>query len=1241
MSSEPPTTGPSRPSIGKFEVLAHIASGGMGAVYRAFDTENSREVALKVMNPEMAARPAMLERFKREARSGLKLCHENVVSLYEFGDINGTFFLAMEFVEGTDLHEYLERKGPLDPEQSRQIMIQAARALNHASKQGIVHRDIKPSNFLLHEKPNGQVQIKLSDLGLAREASNEEFRVTRSGTTVGTVDYISPEQARDSGLADIRSDLYSLGCTWYHMLAGQAPFSEGGLAERLLKHMTSEPPDLRKFNPRVSDRLVAVLDKLLAKKPEERYQTPQELLEELLSLEAVAKPASRKVLAAVGGRGDEASSELPRRSSGTRKSVGRRKSASGRDTDVARPRTVADRLTRGKAGVLVGMIAALVILGGVAGYFVIGARRHAPAKYVPGQSVASVEPVSIPTPLPAPPLVSPSPPAPSPVTVAPKPVPTPTPAPTPARPRWPALYKPATALNVAHLREEFERPWAMPAAGGAGAPVLHVGRSPVGSGGSYFPSLGAAFAAAAPGRTTVIEVSDNGPLFETPAAASDRSIVIRAAKGFRPLIVWDVQRTLDERKSTRPAGDDRPFTFFEVQRGGLHLEEIDLVLQWPDRLTTTHGTLVQVSDGDLSATGCTFSVAGKARSGVTLARLTGSRPEGGRCRLTRCLGRGVPLIGLEVDLPGAEVLLDRTLLAGGEPALLQVKGANSKPLTLRMAQSTLVAAHTLLSIQPTSPAERDPAVRWMAWDTLLSRSNRQAGGEMIVLRDGAGTRGMRCDAWNCLYTGWDTLLAADTVLGRGQMSAWRMRWNRTEGDEARETPWPATAFAELGEVPTAAYRTANTPVAFASTLDPEQPLGCPLESLPTVRESWLMLTYERFLAPAIDPGDGTPPLLPTAAGPPYEGEMIDLSKGEDLGLHLQQLRKTQKFAARVVLHLTGTGERNTSPILVPRGTSLTLYFEPPPETDSPLALVATVGRDTPSRQALIEMEEGNLDIIGGDLRLGEAMTGRGLPWLLKVQGGDLRLYRTRLQGPIARSASSFRSLVDFTGSGATPADQARNCVVAKSVLVSGGDGIHLRGLGCRFLLHESLVVAGGAGLILDPGESLKERANSQCILYHSTLAGRRAALHLCDAPITAPLLEPVVIQSSFCAFLNPFPPAGNRGGLLAYDGLALARGLLLWQAEGDAFDRRLHFRAAPTLAIPDKPQSPGTWLALWGSSGDRRPLGDVTLSRLFDQEKWPLERLVFGKNVGPEKAPPAGADLDKLGVIPRKHPKPR
>jgi serine/threonine-protein kinase len=297
MSSDPFAKRPRRPKrLGKYEVVRHIATGGMGAVYRAIDTVLNREVALKVLPPGTAAQGNALERFRREARNGAKLRHENIVTIYEFDQAGSTFYLAMELIDGIDLQEHIDRKGRLDPEEARQITIQAARALDHAHSLGVVHRDVKPSNFLITLKGD-QLLVKMSDFGLARETTDAETRVTRDGTTVGTIDYMAPEQARDCGSADCRSDIYSLGCTLFHMLTGRAPF-EGSIPERVYKHSHEEPPDLQQLNPRVSEALCAVVRRMLAKDPAERYPTPAALLKDLVRLEsATAVPTGKDVLA--------------------------------------------------------------------------------------------------------------------------------------------------------------------------------------------------------------------------------------------------------------------------------------------------------------------------------------------------------------------------------------------------------------------------------------------------------------------------------------------------------------------------------------------------------------------------------------------------------------------------------------------------------------------------------------------------------------------------------------------------------------------------------------------------------------------------------------------------------------------------------------------------------------------------------------------------------------------------------
>jgi tetratricopeptide (TPR) repeat protein len=274
-------------------VLGHIASGAMGAVYRALDPVSRQEVALKVLLPKFTAgKPAAVDRFRQEALLGAKLRHDNIVTLHEFGVAGDTYFLVMELVDGVPLSDYLDAHGPLGVEEARQVLTQMAQALQHAHEQGLVHRDIKPANILLTVQ-GGRSVAKLADFGLARVTCEEDFRLTREGFTVGTIDYMAPEQARSSTAADIRSDLYSLGCTFYHMLTGHPPFPQGTLTERLFRHAEAEPPDARTFNPDIPPGLIEVLRRMLAKRPEDRYQTPEELLNDLLPRQRAAREKER------------------------------------------------------------------------------------------------------------------------------------------------------------------------------------------------------------------------------------------------------------------------------------------------------------------------------------------------------------------------------------------------------------------------------------------------------------------------------------------------------------------------------------------------------------------------------------------------------------------------------------------------------------------------------------------------------------------------------------------------------------------------------------------------------------------------------------------------------------------------------------------------------------------------------------------------------------------------------------
>jgi len=277
MVADLPSEGSAPGPIPRYPIVQKIGTGEMGPVYLAADNKKNRRVALKLFSTqEKEKQPERLKRFKREARYGRRLRDENVAALYGVGRQGDIHYVAMEFVDGVKLDDYVKERGHLNNLQALEFIMQATRAIQHLYSNGIVHRDIKPSNFIV-TKEGGKDRTKLIDFG-----------VTHRGIS-GRIDYISPEQARDSSILDTRSNVYSLGCIWYHMLAGQAPFAQGRASERLQKHIEAEPQPIGQINPDVTVGCVRILSRMLAKDPLQRYADLAQLLADLRKESAVWK----------------------------------------------------------------------------------------------------------------------------------------------------------------------------------------------------------------------------------------------------------------------------------------------------------------------------------------------------------------------------------------------------------------------------------------------------------------------------------------------------------------------------------------------------------------------------------------------------------------------------------------------------------------------------------------------------------------------------------------------------------------------------------------------------------------------------------------------------------------------------------------------------------------------------------------------------------------------------------------
>jgi serine/threonine protein kinase len=303
-----PSAGPNEVgTLGPYRVIRPLGRGGMGAVYLAVDTRLNRKLALKVMLPQFAADPVSRERFLREARAAAQVAHDNVVTVYEADERDGVSYIAMQFLQGYPLDEYLKKKGTPGISPIVRLAREAAAGLAAAHRIGLVHRDIKPANLWL-EAPNGRV--KVLDFGLAKPV-HAEAEVTQSGAVVGTPAYMSPEQARGLKL-DHRTDLFSLGAVLYRLCTGRLPF-EGPTTMAVLTALAADdPPPVRELNPPVPASLADLVHQMLAKKPADRPATADEVARRLRSVaEELAVPTARPVDNSSAGPGSLTITAVP------------------------------------------------------------------------------------------------------------------------------------------------------------------------------------------------------------------------------------------------------------------------------------------------------------------------------------------------------------------------------------------------------------------------------------------------------------------------------------------------------------------------------------------------------------------------------------------------------------------------------------------------------------------------------------------------------------------------------------------------------------------------------------------------------------------------------------------------------------------------------------------------------------------------------------------------------------------
>ena len=274
--------------LDQYVILAELGRGGMGRVYKARHRTMNRTVALKVLAPDLTSSPRAQDMFLREVRAVAQLVHPNLVTAFDANLVGDRYYLVLEYVDGPNLDQLVRSRGALVVGQACDFIRQAAQGLQCAHVAGMVHRDIKPANILvqLRAADGSPGLVKISDFGLAKlkdpaGGPGHNTILTKPNTVMGTPDFLSPEQARSLHRTDIRSDLYSLGCTFYFLLTGEVPFPGGTSMEKLLRHTMEEPIPVEELCSDVPPQVAAIVRKLMAKKPEDRYQTPADVVQAL------------------------------------------------------------------------------------------------------------------------------------------------------------------------------------------------------------------------------------------------------------------------------------------------------------------------------------------------------------------------------------------------------------------------------------------------------------------------------------------------------------------------------------------------------------------------------------------------------------------------------------------------------------------------------------------------------------------------------------------------------------------------------------------------------------------------------------------------------------------------------------------------------------------------------------------------------------------------------------------------
>lgn len=1184
----PTSLGPFRFQIGSYGVLEPLGSGGMSSVFRALHVETGHEVALKVLPTAMARNSTILKRFVAEARSVESLQHPNIVQIFDRGSDDGRYYLVLEYVRGGDLHEYVQHQGPLSAAEAAALIAQVARGLEYAASRGVIHRDVKPSNIL--RTPQGEV--KIADLGLAVRPDEDDERVTREGTTVGTVDYMSPEQARDSRATSLQSDIYSLGCTLHYLLTGLPPYPGGDITEKLTKHARNPPPDILAVRPDLPPALATLLVRMMAKQPADRFASYSELLSALsswlgnessislvpLDEEAPApRPAPRiappqppapesyslpeiSLASLAPGFLQEAEpsvESIPRSQRPTPAPALTPRTPPRHSAELGS--TVPDdvwilRCVLIGAAVVASVIGLDLIFRPLPDVIPPHSTESSRSKTVADRAGAAPSPITPPNP-----------------TVAQRPQPA---APPPVvKPPWeepadPAVGSLAPKTYSAGVRSAYLPSWAQePVASEVPGPRTIVRRVS----GSEDSGAVATLRQGLDVTKGVVELADVGPFTVDDLRIPGETRLVRSRPGYRAAIRIGSPR-IDEVRLLPGV--------FTLDGRTLILDSLDLVVNVRD-LSPHQKALFHGSGFNLTLRNCTVTILNPTRSPFAFVRADDPGGRSSRVRIEDSVIQGDVTPLFDLGRGAAEVAVLRSFLAS-DGSIVRTTDASPKAKHCFHTLGSALGGRGPLIDLAGGPKSNPDAQRLVvrAFDTLFARIAGPGVASLTFADSASATLDRQLD-WlgaDNMYAGWVGYFSTgpERKIQVGTLTAFGSTWSAEEDSQSLIVEWPASeTIADLAPTIVAPYSPGWD--------DLIKRLPVPR---PKIRERVLYgfaPPPEATIAPLVDPAPrGTVELTfdANAAG----------AGGGDLGAYL--LANVGKPEGRLRVRANGSGPHRFTPVRLAPGSTVEIVVEivvePVPAGHPPLVFVPDASA---TADALISMEGGTLSIQGARFRIDRPTA---LESLIRVDGGSLALRRCEVTAPQVLDQPPPR-LVDFrarttcprpaapyspvVGAGDRPA-----CVISECVLATTGDAVRAEAGRGIVAVSRSAIGARGDVFTLVPSAVARTRFDSDLTIYHSTIATARAAVRIADWPGEAPGPDrPWLVTSTHTAYVDLSDRMSRESVLCRADAEAFAQGQFFWRQRHDAIELG-GFAAADEAPPSSRNRDVAQWADHWGDS---------------------------------------------------------